>query len=373
MKHRIFPMSLMLAMIALIGVVLYWNGNYVVYILAYIFSFVFLLCYAIFAASTILEKIVQVIIYALVLAAQILFAVLVIRPADSTELHFHLYRLLGVLIILAPFLTRQICFFHHTDNCIAPSVNDWAVLSYSQLLQHQELIMEKIAKAKQARKILSKGCLREIIEDLPRYNSFAYTNDGTLTNEYFNTAKASLDNGYIYLVITKSKSPSSEVIGLFTNRAYNHVSISFDRELQTIISYNGGDKLGPPGLNSEILKGLTRRNGSTVLLYRLPATPAQKKIILDKVHEINSEGSAYNLLGLLFKASYRPNIMFCSQFTYTMLELAGLNYFEKAATHVQPTDFIELDYYRNLEYVTEITFDKANPDNGDQAYGETTE
>ena len=65
--------------------------------------------------------------------------------------------------------------------------------------------------------------------------------------------------------------------------------------------------------------------------------------------------------------------MFCSQFTYTMLELAGLNYFEKAATHVQPTDFIELDYYRNLEYVTEITFDKANPDNGDQAYGETTE
>lgn len=373
MKHRIFSMSLMLAMIALIGVVLYWNGNYVVYMLAYIFSCVFLLCYAIFAASTILEKIVQVIIYALVLAAQILFAVLVIRPADSTELYFHLYRLLGVLIILAPFLTRQICFFHHTDNCIAPSVNDWAVLSYSQLLQDQELITEKIAKARQARKILSKGCLREIIEDLPRYNSFAYTNDGTLTNEYFNTAKASLDNGYLYLVITKSKSPSSEVIGLFTNRAYNHVSISFDRELQTIISYNGGDKLEPPGLNSEILKGLTRRNGSTVFLYRLPATPDQKKIILDKVHEINSEGSAYNLLGLLFKASYQPNIMFCSQFTYTMLELAGLNYFEKAATHVQPTDFIELDYYRNLEYVTEITFDKANPDNGDQAYGETTE
>lgn len=56
MKHRIFPMSLMLAMITLIGVVLYWNGNYVVYILAYIFSFVFLLCYAIFAASIILGQ-----------------------------------------------------------------------------------------------------------------------------------------------------------------------------------------------------------------------------------------------------------------------------------------------------------------------------
>lgn len=68
MKHRILPMSLLLAIIALFGVVLYGNGNYVVYILAYIFSFVFLLCYAIFVASTILEKIVQVIIYALVLS-----------------------------------------------------------------------------------------------------------------------------------------------------------------------------------------------------------------------------------------------------------------------------------------------------------------
>lgn len=118
--------------------------------------------------------------------------------------------------------------------------------------------------------------------------------------------------GYLYLVVTRSKSPSSEVIGLFTNKAYNHVSIAFERELQTIISYNGGDRLEPPGLNSEILTGLTRRSGLTVLLYRLPATPAQKRIILDKIYEINSEGSAYNLLGLLFKASYLPNIMFYS-------------------------------------------------------------
>lgn len=31
MKHRILPICWPLAMIALIGVVLYWNGNYVVY------------------------------------------------------------------------------------------------------------------------------------------------------------------------------------------------------------------------------------------------------------------------------------------------------------------------------------------------------
>lgn len=370
MKRRILPMGVLLGIIVLIGVALYWNGNYVVYMLTYIFSFLFLLCYAIFAASTILEKIVQVIVYALVLTVQILFAVLIIRPVDSNGLLFDLYRLLGVLMVLTPFLVRQVCFFSHTENSIAPSVTDWGSLSYSQFLQEQELIAEKIEKTKKAGKILSKIRLREIVEDLPHHNSFAYVNNGSLTNEYFNTATAALDDGYLYLVLTKTGSLSSEVIGLFTNRSYNHISISFDRELQTIISYNGGDKLEPPGLNPELVKGLTKRSGAIILLYRLPASYEQKRRILNKVHEINSEGSAYNLLGLLFKFSYQPNIMFCSQFTYTMLELAGLNYFEKAATCVQPTDFIELDYYRNLEFVTEITFDKTAPKNGDYAYGE---
>lgn len=138
MKHRILPMGLLLAIIILICTALYWNGDYVVYMLTYIFAFVFLLCYAAFAASTITEKIAQVMVYALILAAQILFSVLVMRPTFGTGQLFVLYRMLGVLIIFAPFLIRQIWFCRHTNRCIAPSVQDWAALSYSQLLQDQE-------------------------------------------------------------------------------------------------------------------------------------------------------------------------------------------------------------------------------------------
>lgn len=223
-------------------------------------------------------------------------------------------------------------------------------------------ISVKTKKVKKAWEILYDGSLREIIKDLSRHNSFSYINYKRLTSQYFDTAAASLGNGYIYLIITKSKSPSSEVIGLFTNRQYNHVSISFDQELQTIISYNGGGTSSRPGLNPEILKGLTKQNGSKALIYRLPATYNQKKAILNKITEIDKEGNAYNLLGLIFKFSYQPNIMFCSQFVYTMLKAAGLNYFEKPATHVQPTDFVELDYYRKLEFVIEITFDNTQED-----------
>ena len=75
---------------------------------------------------------------------------------------------------------------------------------------------------------------------------------------------------------------------------------------------------------------------------------------MENIQQINEEGSAYNLWGLFFKSSHQPNIMFCSQFVYRMLELAGLAYFKKDAAHVRPMDFIELDYTRSLEFVRRI-------------------
>ena len=45
--------------------------------------------------------------------------------------------------------------------------------------------------------------------------------------------------------------------------------------------------------------------------------------------------------------------------------MSGMNYFEKDAAHVTPADFVELDYYRKLEFVTEITLHEAG-----QSYGE---
>ena len=76
--------------------------------------------------------------------------------------------------------------------------------------------------------------------------------------------------------------------------------------------------------------------------------------MIEKVREINREGSAYNLLGLAFKYSFRPNIMFCSQFVYQMLQHAGLAYFEKKSTEVRPTGFVELDYHRKLEFAYDL-------------------
>lgn len=108
MRRRIFSMGILLAIVILICVVLYGNGNYVVYMLTYIFSFVFLFCSVILTDSSIVDKIIQALVYALILAAQILYAALVIRLAAEAKQMFDLCRLSGILILFVPFLVRQI-------------------------------------------------------------------------------------------------------------------------------------------------------------------------------------------------------------------------------------------------------------------------
>jgi hypothetical protein len=146
---------------------------------------------------------------------------------------------------------------------------------------------------------------------------------------------------------------------MFTQKQYNHASISFDKELKTIVSYNGGERIYPPGLNMEMIKYFNKKQDSSIIVYSIPATAEKKKSIIDKINEINKQGNAYNLFGLVFKFSFRPNIMFCSQFVYRMLKDAGLNYFEKKDGQIKPTDLIELDYYRKLKYEYEIKFNET--------------
>lgn len=168
--------------------------------------------------------------------------------------------------------------------------------------------------------------------------------------------QAALAEPWLYIVISDTGSAASEIIGSLTRKVYNHASLSFDRDLKTTLNYNGGANLYPPGLNPEMVAHFHLKPDASVLVYRLAASREQKQQVLDTVARINREGSAYNMMELVTKYSYKPNIMFCSQFVYRMLQEAGLAYFEKRPGEVRPTDFVELDYYRKLEFLEEITF-----------------
>lgn len=169
------------------------------------------------------------------------------------------------------------------------------------------------AEAQRAGQVARRGCPLALGQDLVRHALFRYQTRASLPRAYFARAEAALGDGYIYLVLAQSKSPAGEVIGL------------------------------------------ARRAGASLLVYRLPATRHQKQIILRRLGKINQEGSAYNLLGLLFPVAWQPNQMFCSQFVYRMLRLAGLHYFRKDPFQVRPMDFVDLDAQGALTLVAAYT------------------
>lgn len=185
---------------------------------------------------------------------------------------------------------------------------------------------------------------------MSRHNALNYINKNSLNESYFELAEKSLDNGFLYIILSSTGSAAGKLISKVTKKEYAHASIAFEEELKTIVSYNGGENIYAPGLNQEMIEFFNKKDDANIIIYRIKATREQKQMILYEVRKINEKGSSYNILGLFVPYSHRENIMFCSQFVYCMLKAAGLAYFDKRPEEVKPTDFVELDYKRNLEY-----------------------
>ena len=212
---------------------------------------------------------------------------------------------------------------------------------------------------------LSPGDLYALLRELPRHNSFAYITRGALPEGYFEAARRSLEDPHLYIVLSDTGSPAGRLIGLFTGAAYNHVSLSFDPALDTLVSYNGGSGISGPGLNRETLADLNRKPGASLAVFRLGIGPERKRTLIGRVAAINREGSSYNLLGLVTKRSPLPNIMFCSQFVYTLLEEAGAAYFSKKRGEVRPMDFFTPAGGTGPEYLGSLVFNSAGPPGAD--------
>jgi hypothetical protein len=79
-----------------------------------------------------------------------------------------------------------------------------------------------------------------LIQDLPRHSSSRYITRRSLPAGWFDRACATLDDPYVYIILSDTGTPASRFISLFTASVYNHVSLSFDPALETLVSYNGG-------------------------------------------------------------------------------------------------------------------------------------
>ncbi|QHQ60707.1 hypothetical protein Ana3638_07910 [Anaerocolumna sedimenticola] len=330
------------------------GGNFVFTVLAYIFTCLLMIIRTLMVPSESKIKKYLILLYIVIMSLQITFISLATFQPDHSELQRFLDRLFGAAVIWFPFLIERFVTINKYSSFYLPSAQEVSSISFADIKSGRDKIINTMETVTKAGKAFSVENLKEIKNDLHRHNSFQYINKGVLTKEYFEEAEKWLEDRHIYIILSNTGSPASEIISTFTRKQYNHASLSFDPELKTIISYNGGERVYPPGLNYEMLDFFNKKADASILVYKLPCTQEQKTIILDKVKEINRDGSAYNLMGLVLRYSHKPNIMFCSQFVYKMLNFAGIAYFEKRDGEVKPTDLIEMDYYRRLQFVYEM-------------------
>lgn len=301
-------------------------------------------------------KFFMTLIYVSVMVVQLTFIALVVFSDVQAGFLFELKRIVAVCLILVPFFALYMNYLYAVQNRFFPAVQDASAVSFQMMKEAYFKVGSLRNTIAKSRKTLNPDSLTEIVRDIPRHSYTKYLNKNTLTEDFFRECESSLDDEHIYVVLSCTGSSSSELISLFTRKEYNHASLSFDRELKTILSYNGGENVYPPGLNREYLDYFHRKEDASMLVYSLDAPKETKRMMLEKIKEINRNGSAYNLVGLVTKVSVRPNIMFCSQFVYSILRYAGLVYFTEKAASVKPSDLIERDYYRKLKFCYEIKF-----------------
>lgn len=213
----------------------------------------------------------------------------------------------------------------------------------------------------ESRTKLNRKNIQYLLKDIPRHGYLTYTNKNSLTEKYFQLSKHYIQKeNCLYLILSETGSPASEILSLFTHEKYNHLSLSFDSSLYTMVSYNGGNNYQNPGLNTEDLADLNQKKDSQLLVYSLKIKKDNRLKILNKINQINKEGSAYNVLGLLTKVDVLPNMMYCSQFVYQMLEEVNLNFFQTTHDKIKPTDFIDYDLNSNLTFEFKIKFSEMN-------------
>ncbi|WP_225526498.1 hypothetical protein [Staphylococcus xylosus] len=240
-------------------------------------------------------KIILILIYILILVLQQVYINGFVFNEKGIWIAFIIEKIVAIIIIFVPFFVRYLHYLYTLENQFSSQEQSSVNFAMIKLFNNKHNSLKQ--NLNQGKVALSKENLNEILEDIPRHSYVRYLNKNTLNDNYFEECIKSLSDPYIYIVISSTGSSASEVISLFTHKIYNHVSLSFDKDLKTTISYNGGEKLTQPGLNSEQIISFNKKSDASIMVYKLATTIKQKKKMIDTIKEINQQGSAYNLVG----------------------------------------------------------------------------
>lgn len=162
----------------------------------------------------------------------------------------------------------------------------------------------------------------------------------------------------IYIILTHTGTILSRIIKVFTQNAYTHVSISLDRDMNSMYSFG---RLNPynPFIGGFVKEGINigtfkRFKNTKSRVYSLEITNEEYQKLQEIIAYmmVNRNIYKFNILGLVFalfrKRCHRKNKFYCSEFVRYVLENSNVKV--KGMTNViKPEDFRRLQTL-SLEY-----------------------
>ncbi len=160
----------------------------------------------------------------------------------------------------------------------------------------------------------------------------------------------------LYVIVTRTNTLPSRVIRVCTHSPYNHVSLSFDKELRDMVSFG---RLYPsfpvPGgfVHEGRDKGFFQRFQDTQCrIYQKQVSEEEYQSFLRLLRQFHQRRFKFNNLGLITLMAgiplERDNAYFCSQFCGKMLTESGIYDFSKPFGLLRPSDFCKLEGFALL-------------------------
>ena len=187
-----------------------------------------------------------------------------------------------------------------------------------------------------------------------------------------------MEQQYVYLILTRTGTVPSRIIGLVTGKPYTHVSIASDVLLTDMYSFCRDKKDRPlpanfnhEDINTEVFGACKTIPGE---VYRLPVTASQLERYRETIRHfiLNRDSYAYDMGAFLPMALHIPyrmrNKFVCSVWVGFVLGKSGIEHdFQKHPSLIEPEDFrsitgAELIYRGDLKkYRSFITEKLSDP------------
>lgn len=155
----------------------------------------------------------------------------------------------------------------------------------------------------------------------------------------------------VYILLTDTGSVLTRMIKTVTANPYNHVSIAFDKELETLYSFGRRQPNNPflgGFVKESIYSGTFKKfKNTTCMLLKFEVSEEEYELLNEQIRFFvdNMDQYQYNFIGLIGAAFNkripRRHAYFCSEFVADVLYKSNLNLWDIPPHMVRPYDFGE--------------------------------